>query len=196
MLLLVLLAVLGIVGMVGLVSVRVFLFEPYRIPAASMAPTLPIGAYIVVDKRFGEVARGDVLVFEYPQDRSIDYVKRVIGLPGEQIELRKQVVYIDGSPLESSFVEEATWTDSQCRGNQARLYEEGDGAQTWQVLRSTAGLSRLADFGPTQIPADRYFVLGDNRDNSADSRIWGTVPADHLVGRLSRQLFSFDSCGS
>ena len=181
-------------GLVGLVFVRIFWLEPYRVPAASMVPALMVGEYFLVDKRVDDVARGDVVIFEFPQDRRLDYVKRVIGLPGEQIELRDGVVYIDGSPLERTLVDEIGWHDDRCTAHRADRLEERAGDKSWKVLQSKTMPSYLGDYGPQQIPADHYFMLGDNRDNSADSRIWGTVPADHLVGRYSRSLIHFDPC--
>lgn len=193
-------AILGLAGLGalllgGLVAVRIFWLEPFRIPAASMVPELTVGEIILVDKRFGAIARGDVVVFRYPPDPSVDYVKRVIGLPGEEVELRANVVYIDGQPLPTTALGELTWTDAECVRAEAELYREGAEGRAWEVLRSSAAPAPVADFGPLAIPAGHYFVLGDNRDNSADSRFWGLVPAGNLVGVLSQSLIVPVRCG-
>jgi signal peptidase I len=185
---------LVVLAVLALVLVRLFWIEPYRVPAASMVPELPIGQFFLAEKRLGAVSRGDVLVFEYPPDPSVDYVKRVIGLPGEQVEVRDNLVYIDDRPLVRHLIDEFIWHDQDCMDQQALRYEEGDDARSWQIIQSPGGPSRLSNFGPVRIPADHYFMLGDNRDNSSDSRAWGMVPADHLLGRASHLMVHRDPC--
>ncbi len=187
--------VLGFLGIAILVALRVFVFQPYRIPAASMLPTLQVGQHLVGDRRLGEVERGDVLIFEFPADRDVDYIKRVIGLPGELVEVANNRVYIDGEPLERTRVDEVDWTDASCRGNRSTQYQEGDGERSWPILLNPRVGSRLAHWGPETVPPDSYFVLGDNRDNSSDSRVWGYVPADHLKARQRWLMWRFDPCG-
>ncbi len=185
---------MGCLVVVAFLALRVFVFQPYRVPAASMLPSLPVGQYFIADRRLGTLSRGDVVVFEFPPDRGVDYVKRIIGLPGEQVEVRGHLVTIDGRPLESTFLEEIEWTDDRCNHAWGTLYQEGDGERSWQILLPPVVRSPLADFGPAQIPADHYFVLGDNRDNSSDSRAWGFVPADHLQARQSFLGVHLDPC--
>ena len=171
---------------------RSFLFEPFQIPSGSMLPTLKIGDFILVNKfdyglrlpvlgqtivEFGEPKRGDVMVFKYPEDTRINFIKRVVGIPGDTVEYRNKVVYVngeaqiltvmapDGSVMMPALTEEA--------------YEQlGDREhRIWR--RMTQG----RNFGPIQIPEGQYFVMGDNRDNSNDSRVWGFVDDSLIVGR-------------
>jgi signal peptidase I len=163
------------------IVVKSFLVQAFYIPSASMEPTLAIGDRVFVNKLaydLGDVGRGDVIVFENPSpgavpDRGVvdgflhwlgegigvaqpeneDFIKRVIGLPGETLEIRDNVVYIDGEPIDEPYLT-----------REARRFN--------------------GDFGPTEIPADSYFVMGDNRGNSADSRYGlGFVPQDKIIGR-------------
>jgi signal peptidase I len=189
------LGALGLLGLLGIILLRIFVVEPYSVPAMSMAPSLPPGQYFLADKRVGQPARGDVVVFEYPPDPSVDYVKRIIGLPGEEIELRDAVVFIDGRPLERSLVAEVSWADSSCHTTRAQQLEERDGDRSWPILHDLEGNWPWSDFGPFAIPEGQYFVLGDNRDNSSDSRAWGTVPAESIKGKLGWTLFRVDPCG-
>lgn len=133
--------------------IRTFLIQPFYIPSGSMEPTLGIGDKIIVNKLgsfFKDPQRGQVIVFKYPVDPSQDFVKRVVGLPGETIEIKDSRVYIDGEVLEEEYLPE--------------------------------GLS-YGDFGPVTVPEDAYFMLGDNRDNSQDSRVWGPLPRNLVTGK-------------
>jgi signal peptidase I len=171
---------------------RSFLFEPFQIPSGSMLPTLKIGDFILVNKfdyglrlpvlgdtvvEVGEPKRGDVMVFKYPEDPRINFIKRVVGIPGDTVEYRNKIVYInseaqtltqampDGSPILPPLTEESS---EQLGDREHRIWR-----------RMTQG----RDFGPIQIPAGQYFVMGDNRDNSNDSRVWGFVDDSLIVGR-------------
>lgn len=133
--------------------IRSFLFQPFWVPSTSMVPTLNVNDRIIVNEigmRFREVQRGDIMVFEYPHDPSVVYVKRIVGLPGDTVEIRSDGVYIDGQLLEEPYL------------NDGYLYQSQ---------------------GPLEIPEDAFFALGDNRGFSADSRVWGFVPAERMIGR-------------
>ena len=162
--------------------IRLFIVQAYRIPSASMLQTLQIGDHILVNKfLYGirvpftdtllipitDPQFGDVAVFRYPGDPSKDYIKRIIGLPGDTIELKNKILYRNGSPVEEKYVN----------------YEEPELENRY-----------IADnFGPITVPQGSYFVLGDNRDNSEDSRYWGFVKRDAIVGKAWRIYWSWAS---
>jgi signal peptidase I len=193
---------------------RSFLFEPFKIPSGSMIPTLLVGDLILVNKyHYGvrlpvinkkiianhEPQRGDVMVFRYPKDTSIDYIKRVVGVPGDEVSFREQRLYVNGvqAPLEQTpppgFYDE-----------DLRLYfpeyQEKLGDVTHRILLNTASQPfygpedkitfpfrencRYSAEGVTcKVPPGHYFMMGDNRDNSQDSRWWGFVPDENIVGK-------------
>jgi signal peptidase I len=180
--------------------VRSFVVEPFRIPSGSMIPTLHIGDLIVVNKfaygiRFpltnatlypvGEPQRGDVVVFHYPGNPRIDYVKRVIGLPGDTIEVQNKELYVNGKLVPVSYIGDVFSENEHLMG-----YQEQLGGVTHQVLFNP---ERLSPSLKVTVPANSYFVMGDNRDNSNDSRYWGFVPEDLLVGKAFLVLFNFSS---
>jgi signal peptidase I len=126
--------------------------QNYRVEGPSMEPTLHQGQFLLVNKlayRFGSLQRGDIIVFRYPHDPSRSFIKRVIGLPGDRLEIVGGELRIDGSPLVETYIDE--------QGRHS--------------------------YPPTTIEADQVFVLGDNRNNSSDSRRWGTVPVSHVTGK-------------
>jgi signal peptidase I len=135
-----------------------FVVQAFFIPSGSMEPTLQVGDRILVSKfsyRFGPIHRGDIIVFRYPLGPSRDFVKRVVALPGETVELREGLVLVNGRPLSELY---------------PTVLPGGDRACT-------------SSYGPKKVPAGQYFVLGDNRCNSEDSRFFGFVPAPHVVGK-------------
>ena len=135
------------------VVIRFFLFQPFYIPSGSMEPTLKPDDRIIVNKftyRFSQPKRGDVMVFKYPRDPKRDFIKRVVGLPGENLEIKDSVVYINKKAVPQPFLD--------------------------------PGL-RFGSFGPVDIPDGNYFMMGDNRNNSEDSRVWGTLPRENIVGK-------------
>lgn len=183
---------------------RSFLFEPFRIPSGSMMPTLLIGDFILVNKftygvrlpvinykiiEIGEPERGDIVVFRYPKDPTVDYIKRVIGLPGDRIAYYNKKVYVNGKPMQQVSL--------------GRYRGVGQGANMTGAEHLTEELS-LVDHsilvnrelpsieGVYVVPEGHYFVMGDNRDNSNDSRYWGTVPEENLVGRAFFIWMSWD----
>jgi signal peptidase I len=159
-------------------TVKAFAVETFQIPAASMVPTLLVGDHVVVTKAADRPARGDVVVFKYPLGPKTEYIKRVIGLPGETISIRQNQVLIDGQPLPRRRLDEPC---PVTEGGSCQLWEEQAGGRTYRIQHEP---DRPAlDFGPHPIPPGHYFVIGDNRDNSNDSRVWGTVPAALIVGR-------------
>ena len=178
---------------------RSFLVEPFRIPSGSMMPTLLIGDFILVNKfrygirlpvvnskviEIGEPQRGDVVVFRYPKDNSTPYIKRVIGLPGDQIEYNQanKLLYINGEPVPQHLVDTyiGEGAASRMTGYEQRI-EYLPGAEHAILVNSDIG--QKAPFDKWTVPDNEYIVFGDNRDNSRDSRFWGTVPEENLIGK-------------
>jgi signal peptidase I len=166
------------------------------VPTGSMKPTIVEGDVILVNKLvyglripllgtslypYSGPSRGDVVVFESAHARK-RLVKRVIGLPGDAVLLRENRVFINGHP--------ARYQEAGKAGSATVFTESFDGIR--HLVNLTPGLSPGADYGPVVVPADHYFVLGDNRDHSADSRVYGFVPRHEIVGRVKRVLASFD----
>jgi len=168
--------------------VRTYLFAPYQIPSGSMLPTIQIGDHIFASmysygspvpftdiKLFKKpVQRGEIIIFPFPQDPSVDYIKRAVGLPGETLEIRKDQVFINGQPLKEPYA----------------YYEPNEReARQNQGLMSSTPVSR---FGPVKIPEGKIFAMGDNRYNSADSRYWGFVDLKTVTGKGQIIYWSHD----
>ncbi len=181
---------------------RAFVVEAFQIPSGSMIPTLEIGDHIFVSKfaysvgipftnkklvEFKPPARGDVIVFKYPKGEETDYIKRVIGLPGDRIEVRKNQIFVNGEPMARQEIDQA------CRYDEHSASGEFEGTRDctlWseQLDHKSHRLIQIpqqmpSQFGPFTVPPRSVFVMGDNRDNSNDSRVWGTVPFELIKGR-------------
>lgn len=176
---------------------RSFLAEPFKIPSGSMMPTLYVGDFILVNKftyglrlpvlnkkvlALGEPQRGDVIVFRYPENPKQDYIKRVIGLPGDEITYRDKTLYINGKEIPHT--DAGPYTGPSEAGRSMASAQ----VKLEQLPEVEHGILELPLYhvghdGTWRVPADSYFVMGDNRDNSMDSRFWGFVPEDHLVGK-------------
>jgi signal peptidase I len=182
---------------------RSFVVEPFRIPSGSMMPTLLVGDFILVNKfayglrwpvlnskflDLGEPQRGDVVVFRFPQQESVDYIKRVIGVPGDRVHYRNKTVHVNGEPVPQLPIGHYIGEGSGKGHTGAALAVETiDGAEHQVLINPRSrdlprGCEILAD-GPVTVPEGHYFVMGDNRDNSNDSRCWGFVPEENLVGK-------------
>ncbi len=180
---------------------RSFLVEPFRIPSGSMIPTLSVGDFILVNKfaygirlpvidrkiiDIGSPQRGDVVVFRYPPEPSTDYIKRVIGLPGDRIGYYDKVLYVNGMPVTQRDAARDVTED----GVPLQRLPEQLGTHRYEVQWMP---QRQSPQGEVLVPAGQYFVMGDNRDNSRDSRYWGFVPDQNLVGRAFFIWMSWDS---
>lgn len=158
------------VALVLALIIRTFVVQAFKIPSESMVETLLVGDHLLVSKfsygvklpfmdkaiiKTGDPQHGDVIVFEYPENRDLDYIKRIIGLPGDVIELKSNVLYRNGQVVDEPYK---------------------------RVEPSPMGGNR-STFGPITVPADKYFVMGDNRDHSQDSRYWGFVPREYIRGK-------------
>ena len=187
--------------------IRSFIVEPFKIPSGSMMPTLLAGDFILVNKyiyglrvpilnnTFLEIEhprRGDVFVFHYPPDPSIDYIKRVVGLPGDKIAYRNKQLYINGQALEVSFAEDYQYVASGLNMVNAKRYQEQLGDKKHDILIED---NSMTIDGEVEVPPGHYFAMGDNRDNSKDSRVWGFVPERNLVGRAFFIWWNFDNFG-
>jgi len=198
-----------LIGLMVLVF-RSSIVEPFKIPTGSMIPTLRIGDFILVNKfaygfklpfsdlsigglnldpvyLFGEkpVLRGDVIVFKYPKDPSINYIKRVIGLPGDVIEIREKKVYVNGEMLELEKLPSRPYMktmDSKFRDNNLGFFRAKikGGSFVYQIDNDNFF---KVDYQKRTVPKDKYFVMGDNRDFSYDSRYWGMVPKSNIKGK-------------
>jgi signal peptidase I len=171
--------------------IRTFVAQAYNIPSGSMKPTLLVGDFILVNKlvyRFSEPQRGDIVVFKYPIDPNIDFIKRIIALPGEEVEVRNNQVFINGKPLPLTEVGRG-----EENGVRKVIYEEvlPEGIKHKVQFYEDFPFSRR-DFGPVVVPPNHYFVMGDNRDNSEDSRYWGFLPRENIVGKAFVIYFSGD----
>lgn len=184
---------------------RSFLVEPFRIPSNSMMPTLLTGDFILVNKfkygirlpvintRIIEISkpqRGDVVVFRYPKDPSIDYIKRVVGEPGDEIVYKNKKVYINGELIKQDFKGTYQGTGSGIMMTGSNLLEEHLGNADHTILVDSRRRMQEMKF---EVPEGEYFVMGDNRDNSNDSRFWGTVPEENLVGNAFMIWMNWDS---
>ncbi len=183
---------------------RSFLVEPFRIPSGSMMPTLLVGDFILVNKfvygirlpvlddKIFEVSqpeRGDVVVFRYPNDPSIPFIKRVVGLPGDRIAYYNKVLYINGQQAGQRPIGRYTGKGAGASMTGASLRQESLGSIAHPILVQNGYPSVDAEL---VIPEGQYFVLGDNRDNSRDSRYWGTVPEKLLIGKAFTIWMNWD----
>jgi len=188
------------------VFARAFVFQQSKIPTGSMIPTLLVGDYIMVNKFIyaptlsgiektllpvRDVKRGDIIVFKYPEEPEKDYIKRVIGLPGEFIEIKDKTVFINGVPLEENYkihqteLNPESW--ARIKEGEAPLSAAEPAPKRWQSRR----VGNEFDFDRMLIPEGHYFCMGDNRDNSKDSRYWGTVPQENIKGKAFIIWWSF-----
>ncbi len=199
------------------VVIRTVAFEPFNIPSGSMIPTFLVGDYLFVSKYsygysrfsmplapdvfngriFGRVpTRGDVVVFKFPHDTSIDYIKRVIGLPGDKIQVKAGQLYINGTLAPRKLVGEYVENEEGRRTIATQYIETLPNGLQHPILKEqdVGYMNNTPEF---QVPADHVFVMGDNRDNSSDSRVMdssgvGYVPIENLVGRAEFIFFSVD----
>src|SRR5436190_272881 len=177
-----------VIAVILALFIRTFIVQAFKIPTGSMEENLLIGDHLLVNKFvFGPTAsslerallpvtsvkRGDIVVFKYPEEPDRDFIKRVIGLPGETVEIRNKKIYIDGRPLDEPYVHILTPPSND-----------------YQEVTSFDVRER---YGPVSVPADKYFVMGDNRDNSQDSRYWGFLPRDYVKGRALLIYWSYES---
>jgi len=173
-----------IVAILLALVIRTFVIQAFKIPSGSMEDTLLIGDHLLVTKflygtkipftdkkifKIRDPQRGDVVVFEYPEDPSKDFIKRVIGVPGDVVEGKEKKVFVNGKPYE----------------NPHEIHKEHDIIPKAQNPRDT--------FGPITVPPDSYFVMGDNRDRSYDSRFWGFVKSSKIKGKAFIKYWSWDS---
>ncbi len=166
--------------------VRTWVFQAFKIPTGSMEPNLKVGDHLIVNKMVfsptatgferailphRDIHRGDVIVFKFPEDPTRDFIKRVIGLPGDQLELRRKKILINGQEIPEPYVHFLVPLSPESDKRSDDLREE---------------------YGPVTVPANQYFMMGDNRDNSQDSRYWGFMPASYVKGQA---LFIYFSVG-
>jgi signal peptidase I len=178
---------------------RAFVVEAFQIPSGSMIPTLEVGDHIFVAKfsyglgipftnkkvfEYSSPNRGDVIVFKYPLDPSTDYIKRVVGLPGDRLELRQNEVFINDRPMPREHVGEYRYSESGHGYRDERECDLWSETLNGKAHAEIQELGRMpANFGPITVPEGNVFVMGDNRDNSSDSRVWGTVKHDLIKGK-------------
>jgi signal peptidase I len=176
-----------VIAVILALFVRTWVVQAFKIPTGSMENNLLIGDHLLVNKFvFGPTAspldrtllpvrdihRGDVIVFKYPEEPERDFIKRVIGLPGDTVELRSKKVYINGQALNEPYVHFLT--------------PASEGAEV-------TSMDVRERYGPVTVPPDQYFVMGDNRDNSQDSRYWGFLPRSYVKGRAMMIYWSYES---
>ena len=177
-----------VIAVILALFVRTWVVQAFKIPTGSMENNLLIGDHLLVNKFvFGPtplaigramlpvrtVRRGDIVVFKYPDEPDRDFIKRVIGLPGDTVELRHKKVYINGQPLDEPYVHFLSPPSSE--------YQE------------VTSFDLRERFGPITVPLDQYFVMGDNRDNSQDSRYWGCLPRSYIKGKALLIYWSYES---
>jgi len=185
------------------IIIRSFIVAPFKIPSSSMVPTLEVGDYIFVLRfpyglriPFTDVQlfpksaeRGDVVVFDYPEDRSKDYIKRIVGLPGDNIRYEDNKLFVNDVEMPLKSLGKRTYFLSDDRADVSGLFRERMINKDYQVLRKETSIKD----GQWTVPDGQYFVLGDNRNNSRDSRFWGFVPQSYLVGKATIVWWSWDA---
>jgi signal peptidase I len=179
-----------VIAVILALFIRTFVVQAFKIPTGSMENNLLIGDHLLVNKfvfspsetgaertllPIGTIKRRDIIVFKYPEEPDRDFIKRVIGLPGETVEVREKKVYINGTALDEPYVHFLAPA-----GGPSELHE----VTSFDVRER---------FGPVTVPADQYFMMGDNRDNSADSRYWGFLRRDYIKGRALVIYWSYQA---
>jgi signal peptidase I len=179
-----------VIAVILALFIRTFVVQAFKIPTGSMEENLLIGDHLLVNKFvFGptangaerallptrEIKRRDVIVFKYPEEPERDFIKRVIGLPGETVELKEKKVYINGKALDEPYVH--------------YLLPPTTGGE----FHEETSFDVRERYGPVTVPANQYFVMGDNRDNSQDSRYWGFLPRDYIKGRAVVIYWSYEA---
>ena len=185
---------------------RSFIVEPFRIPSGSMLPSLHVGDFILVNKySYGirlpiinkklfsveSPKRGDVMVFRYPVDPKLNFIKRVIGLPGDVLSYKDKKLSINGQPIEMESNGRYAYQQIKLKGRSAAQFSETIDDSAHQILLDDSRASR--DLEQVVVPAGHYFVMGDNRDHSNDSRYWRFVPESNVVGHAFFIWFSWKS---
>jgi signal peptidase I len=176
-----------VIAVILALFIRTFVVQAFKIPTGSMENNLLVGDHLLVNKfvfaptetslertllPIDPIHRGDVIVFKYPEEPERDFIKRVIGLPGETLEVRHKRVYINGKLLEEPYVH---YLLPPRPNDQESPFDKRE------------------NYGPVTVPPDQYFVMGDNRDNSADSRYWGFLPRDYVKGKALMVYWSYES---
>jgi len=188
--------------------IRQFVVEAFKIPSGSMIPTLDIGDHLLVNKfiygpripftdirifTWKEPKRGEIIVFKYPENESKNFIKRIVGLPGDKIEIKKGILFINDQPVQviaQGVFTEKEQADASSYYEKPKLLEEQLGVVKHNILylRDQSNY----DFPPKLVPAESVFVMGDNRDNSQDSRVWGFVKYEKIIGRALIIYWSWD----
>jgi signal peptidase I len=179
-----------VIAVILALFIRTFVVQAFKIPTGSMENNLLIGDHLLVNKfvfgpsetrlerallPMGTIKRDDVIVFKYPEEPDRDYIKRVIGLPGETVELKAKKIYINGAPLDEPYVH----------------FLEPPSTET--DLHEVTSIDVRERYGPVTVPPDQYFVMGDNRDNSQDSRYWGFLRRDYVKGKALLIYWSYEA---
>jgi signal peptidase I len=179
-----------VIAVVLALFIRTFVVQAFKIPTGSMEQNLLIGDHLLVNKfMFGpsesrlermllpmrEIRRGDVIVFKYPEEPERDFIKRVIGLPGERVQVRDKRVFVNDAPMNEPYVYYLEQPATSSEHSEVTSFNVRD----W--------------YGPVTVPAGQYFVMGDNRDNSEDSRYWGFLPRENVKGRALMIYWSYES---
>ena len=179
-----------VIAVILALFIRTFVVQAFKIPTGSMENNLLIGDHLLVNKfvfgpaassvermllPMGTIHRGDVIVFKYPEEPDRDFIKRVIGLPGETLELKAKKIYINGAPLDEPYVHflEPPNTDTD--------------------IHEVTSIDVRERYGPVTVPPNQYFVMGDNRDNSQDSRYWGFLQRDYVKGKALLIYWSYEA---
>jgi signal peptidase I len=176
-----------VIAVILALFVRTWVVQAFKIPTGSMENNLLIGDHLLVNKFIfapegsavldavlptRDIRRGDVIVFKYPEDPERDFIKRVIGLPGETVELRNKKVYINGQGIDEPYVH---FLEAASAGQEVTSFDVRE------------------RYGPVTVPPEQYFVMGDNRDNSQDSRYWGFLPRSYVKGEALMIYWSYES---
>ncbi len=199
-------------AIVAALLIRSFLFEPFSIPSGSMYPNLKVGDYLFVSKySYGfskhslpfslplikgrifskEPKRGEIAVFKTPEDNRTDYIKRIIGLPGDTLKIKDNLIELNGQFIKTNKISEENYKSFEVNRVKETLPNKNK-YDVYEFKQTILGLN-TNDYRKIKIPNDKFFVLGDNRDNSQDSRFIGLIPRENLVGRAEIVLVSFDT---
>ena len=203
------------VALIAALIIRALVIQSYRIPTGSMKDTLMIGDFLLVNKfiygintpnrivgtkirvpstrlpGFRQPDRGDIVVFRFPDDVTVDYIKRCVAVAGDTVELRDTKLYINGKPEGKEEFVEQKWDQEENRNiKYFRITKEN--GQTFIIRKAGTPRQQMHNWGPVVVPQDHIFMIGDNRDNSYDSRMWGALPMEHIVGEALVIFFSWD----